>query len=67
MGKIEEIKSETSQFVKDVESEAKRITWPTKNDALKSTFAVILITGFFALFFALIDYLFSMLFGFILS
>ena len=67
MGKFEEVKTETTQFVKDVESEVKRITWPTRPDALKSTFAVILITGFFALFFALVDYLFSMLFGFILN
>ena len=67
MKSFEEIRNETSQFIRDVELEAKRITWPTKNDALKSTLAVLLITAFFAMFFALVDYLFSLLFGFILS
>ena len=67
MANFEQIKEETTQFVKDVELEAKRITWPTKNDALKSTVAVLVITAFFALFFALVDFVFSYIFGLVLS
>ena len=67
MANVEKIKHDTIEFVKDVESEAKRITWPTRNDAVKSTVAVLAITGFFALFFSLVDYFFSYLFGLILS
>lgn len=67
MANIDNIKTDTIEFVKDVESEVKRITWPTRNDALKSTLAVLVITGFFALFFSLVDYFFSFLFGLILS
>lgn len=67
MGNFEKIKSDTVEFVKDVESEVKRITWPTRNDAFKSTMAVLVITAFFALFFSLVDYFFSYLFGLILS
>ncbi|MGH7885927.1 MAG: preprotein translocase subunit SecE [Thermodesulfobacteriota bacterium] len=67
MANFENIKSDTVEFFQDVESEVKRITWPTRNDALKSTMAVLVITGFFALFFSLVDYFFSYLFGLILS
>lgn len=67
MVNVEKYKNDTIEFVKDVESEAKRITWPTKNDAIKSTIAVLAITAFFALFFSVIDYFFSYLFGLILS
>ena len=67
MANMEQIKHDTIEFVKDVESEAKRITWPTRNDAMKSTVAVLAITAFFALFFSLVDYFFSYLFGLILS
>lgn len=67
MANIDNIKTDTIEFVKDVESEVKRITWPTRSDALKSTVAVLVITGFFALFFSVVDYFFSYLFGLILS
>lgn len=67
MANIDNIKTDTIEFVKDVESEVKRITWPTRSDALKSTIAVLVITGFFALFFSVVDYFFSYLFGLILG
>ena len=67
MANIDNIKTDTIEFAKDVESEVKRITWPTRSDALKSTVAVLVITGFFALFFSIVDYFFSYLFGLILS
>lgn len=61
MDKIRQLSSETTQFAKDIESEAKRITWPSRQEAIKSTIAVIVISGIFAAFLAGVDYLFSWL------
>ncbi|MGB2691321.1 MAG: preprotein translocase subunit SecE [Thermodesulfobacteriota bacterium] len=61
MEKIRQLSSETAQFAKDIESEAKRITWPSRQEAIKSTLAVIVISGIFAAFLAGVDYLFSWL------
>lgn len=61
MDKIRQLSSETAQFAKDIESEAKRITWPSRQEAIKSTLAVIVISGIFAAFLAGVDYLFSWL------
>ncbi len=56
-----------SEFAKDVENEAKRITWPSRDEAIKSTLAVIVISAVFAAFLGLVDYLFSMVVSSILS
>jgi len=61
MDKIRQLGSETTQFAKDIENEAKRITWPSRPEAIKSTLAVIVISGIFAAFLAGVDYLFSWL------
>ena len=60
MDKIRELGLETAQFAKDIENEAKRITWPSRQEAVKSTAAVILISGLFAAFLAGVDFIFSM-------
>ena len=60
MSKISEITENTTQFAKDIETEAKRITWPSRPEAVKSTLAVIVISGVFAGFLGLVDFLFSM-------
>ena len=60
MEKIRNLGSETTQFAKDIESEAKRITWPSRQEAIKSTLAVIVISGVFAAFLAAVDYVFSL-------
>lgn len=67
MSKITDTKEEITSFAKDVELEVKRITWPTRNDAIKSTVAVVVISGIFAAFFAIADYFFSYVIGTILS
>ena len=67
MSKISEISADTKQFAKDIESEAKRITWPSRPEAVKSTLAVIVISGVFAAFLGLVDYAFSMIVRFILG
>ncbi|GJM17185.1 MAG: protein translocase subunit SecE [Thermodesulfobacteriota bacterium] len=61
MDKIRQLSTETAQFAKDIESEAKRITWPSRPEAIKSTLAVIVISGIFAAFLAGVDSLFAWL------
>lgn len=60
MSKISELTENTTQFAKDIEAEAKRITWPSRPEAVKSTLAVIVISGVFAGFLGLVDFFFSM-------
>lgn len=67
MDKIRELGLETAQFAKDIENEAKRITWPSRQEAVKSTVAVILISGLFAAFLAGVDFIFSMAIRYVLS
>jgi preprotein translocase SecE subunit len=67
MNKLRELTEETTQFAKDVESEARRITWPSRPEAVKSTLAVIVISGVFAAFLGFVDFVFSMAAKFILS
>ncbi|MEE9215317.1 MAG: preprotein translocase subunit SecE [Thermodesulfobacteriota bacterium] len=60
MIKIKNISDQTIDFFKDVEVEAKRITWPSRNEAIKSTLAVVFISAIFASFLGLIDFVFSL-------
>ena len=61
MSKISELTESTTQYAKDIETEAKRITWPSRPEAIKSTLAVIVISGIFAGFLGIVDYGFSLL------
>ena len=67
MEKFDRIKVDTTRYLSGVATELKRITWPERKDTIKSTLVVVIITAFFALFFMLADYVFSFLFGLILS
>jgi len=67
MKNINEYRESVGHFAKDIELEIKKITWPTRSETVKSTIAVLTISGIFALFLSLADYLFSMLIGSILS
>ena len=60
MNKIRNISDQTIDFFKDVEVEAKRITWPSRNEAIKSTLAVVFISAILASFLGLIDFVFSL-------
>ncbi len=60
MSKISEFSENITQFATDIETEAKRITWPSRPEAVKSTLAVVVISGVFAAFLGLVDFLFSM-------
>jgi preprotein translocase subunit SecE len=67
MDKIRNLGTETAQFAKDIETEAKRITWPSRPEAIKSTLAVIVISGIFAAFLAGVDSIFAWLIRMLLS
>lgn len=67
MDRLKNLSAETSQFAKDIESEAKRITWPSRQETVKSTLAVVVISAVFASFLGIVDYLFSWVIRLILS
>lgn len=59
MENIGQLKENTAQFAKDVETEVKKITWPSMNDTFRSTLAVIFISSILVIFLGLIDFVFS--------
>jgi preprotein translocase SecE subunit len=64
---INDIKDRTSEFLKDVEVEITKITWPFLNDTLKSTLAVVFISGILVFFLFGVDSLFSMIVKYVLA
>ena len=67
MDRLKNLSADTTQFAKDIESEAKRITWPSRQETVKSTLAVVVISAIFASFLGLVDYVFSWMVRLILS
>ncbi len=67
MIKFNDIKSRTTDFLKDVDVEMTKITWPFLNDTLKSTLAVGFISGILVLFLFGVDSLFSMIVKYVLA
>ncbi len=51
------------QFIKEVKSELKKVTWPTKRDTWRYTLAVVFISLGIAAFLGLCDDVFSLLLG----
>jgi preprotein translocase subunit SecE len=47
------------QFLSEVKSEVKKVTWPSKKEALGGTAVVLLVVFFMALFLGLVDLLLS--------
>ena len=67
MTNFNDIKSRTSDFLKDVEVEITKITWPFLNDTVKSTLAVVVISGILIVFLFGVDSLFSMIVKYVLT
>ena len=47
------------QFLSEVKSEVRKVTWPSKKEALGGTAVVLLVVFFMALFLGLVDLLLS--------
>ena len=67
MKNFNEYRETVTTFSRDINIELKKISWPTRSETIKSTIAVLVISGIFALFLSACDYVFSMIFGAILS
>jgi preprotein translocase subunit SecE len=49
-------------YLRDVRGEMKKVTWPSKDDMIKTTIAVIVISLFFGIYLFGVDFLFSRIF-----
>lgn len=58
---------ELSKFVKEVKSEALRVTWPTRKETLMASGMVIMMAALAGLFFLLVDALVHKVISFILG
>ncbi len=67
MERIREVVGKLVQFLKDVELELKRISWPQLRETVRSTGAVILISAILTFFLGFVDFLFSLIIKYILS
>ncbi len=67
MSNFNDLKNRTSDFLKDVEVEITKITWPFLNDTLKSTLAVVVISAILIGFLFGVDSLFSMVVKYVLA
>ncbi|MGQ0793352.1 MAG: preprotein translocase subunit SecE [Deltaproteobacteria bacterium] len=67
MVKLRESVDKSIQFFKEVEQEARRITWPAKNETVRSTGAVIVISAILTSFLGLVDFLFSLALKYVLN
>jgi preprotein translocase subunit SecE len=67
MKNFNEYRETVTTFSKEINIELRKISWPNRSETIKSTIAVLTISGIFSLFLSLTDYVFSMIFGSILS
>jgi preprotein translocase subunit SecE len=67
MEKIRELISRIIEFFKDIEVEARRISWPSVKESIRSTGAVVFISVLLASFLGLVDFLFSLIVKYILT
>ena len=51
--------STINQFLKETKQELDKVTWPTKEETVKLTQTVIIVTVTFALYLGTLDYLFT--------
>lgn len=56
-----------AKFIREVRQETNKVTWPSRREVIASTITVLLLTGFAALFFMLVDAVISNLVEWILG
>jgi preprotein translocase subunit SecE len=49
-------------YLRDVRGEMKKVTWPNKDDMIKTTIAVIILSLFFGIYLFGVDFIFSRIF-----
>ncbi len=54
------------KYFKETRAELKKVTWPTRQEALNLTLIVVAFTIFMAAFLGIIDYIFAWVFGLII-
>lgn len=54
------------RYVKETRAELRKVTWPTRQEAINLTAIVVAVTTAMAAFLGVVDYLFSKLFGLII-
>jgi preprotein translocase subunit SecE len=62
MEKEKNIFKRMKAYLRDVRGEMKKVTWPTKNDLIKTTIAVIIISLFFGIYLFGVDFVFARIF-----
>lgn len=50
-------------YLREVRGELKKVTWPSKNDLIKTTIAVLVISLFFGIYLFGIDFIFTRIFS----
>ena len=60
-------KTSPGEFIRQVRTEAAKVVWPTKNETFRTMIMVLIMTGLLALFFFVIDALFSSIVQFLLG
>ena len=54
------------RYIKETRAELRKVTWPSREEAVNLTAIVVAVTAAMAAFLGVIDYLFSKLFGLII-
>jgi len=62
MEKEKNIFKRMKAYLRDVRGEMKKVTWPSKNDLIKTTIAVIIISLFFGIYLFGVDFVFARIF-----
>jgi len=62
MDKEKNIFKRMGAYLRDVRGEMKKVTWPSKNDLVKTTIAVIVISLFFGIYLFGVDFIFARIF-----
>ncbi|MFA6475482.1 MAG: preprotein translocase subunit SecE [Patescibacteria group bacterium] len=55
------------KYIKESYAELRRVTWPTRQEALRSTGIVVAFAGGFAIFLGVVDFLFNLGLNYLIS
>jgi preprotein translocase subunit SecE len=67
MSKLTEIYNSLTEYLKGAYEELQKVVWPTKQETIKYSLAVVAISLFLALFFGVFDFIFSRILEFLIS